>query len=336
MFLALSLTRPEGAIYFFVALLTRILIERKKVFHWKLFLWGGLFLVPFTLYHILHFFYFRDIFPNTYYAKVDSNGIFRLINLDKQGWNYVWQYFKNTRYLIFLPVVILAGPIVLRKWSRDFLGLYILVFVVPLYVVWVAGDWMCQYRFLSHYSVILLVLFFAACIPIGKGLSRFMPRFEMEKLAFVFALPFVLLAGWRVFVETPAARMKPSTHLLCVKEKGDKYNEIFDQALIQNPSVLEVDIGATSWYGRYEIIDLAKLADYHFARQGWRTYFGDYIFRERKPTILHSQEYFTRMSAWDRFSRELSEYADINPLFNKASPYFNRIRKETFCNPSTA
>lgn len=334
-FFLISITRPEGAIYFFIALFTRCFLERKKIFSLRFLFWVLLFFVPFILYHIIHYLYFQNIFPNTYYAKTENaTAIFRLLNIDKRGWNYVISYFKDTHYFIFLPLILICFYGALRRSIKDFLPFLLLFFVIPLYVVWVIGDWMFQYRFLVHYSIILAFLFISSCIIFSEWLTKKFSRISPVALSHIICLIGVIIIGTRAFIETPKAVKNPSTPMSVVKSKAQIYNNILSKAMIQNPLVVDVDVGGTSYFGKFDIVDLGKLADVHISKYHWANYFGDYIFRERKPTIIHSQGYYTKMAHWERFPEIKSDYIDINKLF--FSNEFNCIKRDTFSNPDSS
>lgn len=332
----LSVTRPEGPMYFAVAVAARILCERRQILSRRFTAWALAFLLPFAFYHAAHFAYFHEWLPNTYYAKVPPGiraGLKSVLGRDNRGWEYVVDYFRDTRCYLLLPVVLLAGPLLLRRTRYDFAALYILLAVIPLYAVWVCGDWMFAHRFLVSFSLVLFIIFAAGTAVLAEWARRQWPRLPARIVIWVVAFLQAAIVGGQCARMTPRDAANPSTQFNWVKEFAVRLNRIFDDAMIQHPSVLLVDAGATSWLGNFEIVDLGKLADYHLARYNWGDFFADYIFRERKPTIIHSQGYFTEAAAWDRFPETELEYADISrlDLFG-----FNRIRRDVFTSPTLA
>ncbi|PJZ45101.1 hypothetical protein [Leptospira brenneri] len=123
-----ALTRPEGALFLFLSSLDWLF--RKKL--WKPVLFGFLFL----LFLGFRYFYYEDIFPNTFYAK-GSKGAYFL-----QGLYYLFYFIWS--YPLYLFVFILTG-IQIYKSIRDHKKLRFLftsVILYILYVLYVGGDFM--------------------------------------------------------------------------------------------------------------------------------------------------------------------------------------------------
>ncbi len=141
-----ALTRPDGMIFYMMALPYIVLTARRKT---KVLYY----LIPLVLiyapYWIWRYNYYGWFFPNTYYAK--SANLSNYI----QGWKYLTMYF-DTYYLLYLlfPVGLATILILIRKFimgrtiiltdRMDKIRLLFLLFVVPyiFYVVRVGGDFM--------------------------------------------------------------------------------------------------------------------------------------------------------------------------------------------------
>ncbi len=119
LFCLVSMTRPEGIMYVFVALIVKIVFAiqgRQKGQIKQLGLWFLFFLLPFSLYHAWRMWYFSWPFPNTYYAKLGTGKTFRPFSWTTKGWKYINKYLNNHlfQYVLILFPLALAG---IRGWK---------------------------------------------------------------------------------------------------------------------------------------------------------------------------------------------------------------------------
>ena len=156
-YLALALTRPEGALFIAVpglyllwqarphmqarrpegcaerptARLRQVLSQR---WLWLLIFFGGM-----LLYAFWRWIYFGELLPNTYYAKVGGAGGLR------RGWEYLARFAEHRPHtFIFLLGALLLGGLGSRM-GRLLLSTVLLLAVA---VVVEGGDWMREFRLL--------------------------------------------------------------------------------------------------------------------------------------------------------------------------------------------
>src|SRR5262249_34623432 len=146
-----TLTRPEGALYFAVlSVLTVVPAFTGRVPARRLLLWLAAYAVIGLPHVSWRYYYYGDLLPNTYYAKV--NGAYW-----SSGLKYLYLYL---RYNAILPLQAALGVIGWFLASRDtrtrqasFAGLGFLAAHV-LYVSYVGGD-MYEFRFMDVVEPIL-------------------------------------------------------------------------------------------------------------------------------------------------------------------------------------
>jgi len=142
-YLALALTRPEGAAFIIVPgiyLLARCgswqrlgAILRQ---HW---LWLAIFVGGMLLYNGWRLVYFGELLPNTYHAKVGGPEV------ATRGWEYLVRFtFERPFGLVMLAMVLLLGGPALRLVAL----LMGTILVQAAVVVLEGGDWMREFRLL--------------------------------------------------------------------------------------------------------------------------------------------------------------------------------------------
>ena len=146
LFLAVSLTRPEGVIFFAAAAFAVIIdfIKRKRNLDRAFAVWFGIFILTYIAFYIWRFSYFGQWLPNTFYAKAGGG---------------VAKYIEGARYLLLNSSKLLWGnPILLIFPLLPFLGktgagirlnfLGLAVAAQGAFVLFAGGDWMPGARFL--------------------------------------------------------------------------------------------------------------------------------------------------------------------------------------------
>ena len=117
LFFLLTMTRPEGAMYACIALLVRTVAAAQARRPLALLAWVLALLVPFAAYNGWRYWYFGWPLPNTYYAKVDDQNVFRPFAWDVRGWKYAREWFGNHGTVYALPLLV-VGLTGLARWRR--------------------------------------------------------------------------------------------------------------------------------------------------------------------------------------------------------------------------
>jgi len=169
-YLALALTRPEGAVFIAVPgvyLLSRIRSRERLRQVWsERWRWLAVFAGGMVLYTGWRLIYFGHLLPNTYHAKVGGDALTR-------GWDYV------TRFVEFRPAtfIMLVGALLVGATASR-MGALLLGTVLTLAAVVVleGGDWMREFRLLVPAGVLLAAL-------LAVGLQRLARESLLSRLA---------------------------------------------------------------------------------------------------------------------------------------------------------
>jgi hypothetical protein len=131
-----AMTRPEGNLFFALAMLHRLLVSRERRIDLTTI---GIYLGLYVPYFAWRWHYYGWLFPNTFYIKSSGGqGTFG------RGVFYLWQFFKDYGVWFVVPLVVPPAARTWRVWT-----LAVLVVVgFGLYVASVGGDFMGLYRFL--------------------------------------------------------------------------------------------------------------------------------------------------------------------------------------------
>ncbi|MEC7564600.1 MAG: hypothetical protein VX738_02855, partial [Planctomycetota bacterium] len=149
----LTMTRPEAMLFVFITGLFTLFGNGLSSRNWRAL---GILTISFLGLWIPYFLwrwnYYGDIFPNTYYAKLNTDGLSRLSN----GFYYLHTFARIPSFLLPLgiacPVLALLrlrfGEHHLRSLGRPIIYMLTIAIVATAYVGYSGGDHMPAYRFL--------------------------------------------------------------------------------------------------------------------------------------------------------------------------------------------
>jgi len=168
-----SLIRPEGILIFLIFLFYKLFIERESLKECGIYLAG--FVILLLPYFIFRYFYYHDLLPNPFYAKVglswESIG---------DGIKYFWLFLRHYGFWGLFYLI----PIYLYKRSDNLLKLFaLIIFVYTFYIIGVGGDVLKVHRFFI--PVLPFIYLFA-----GKMVFDLFIRFKKR---FTLTLSLVLL-----------------------------------------------------------------------------------------------------------------------------------------------
>lgn len=161
-----AVTRPEGILYgtFALAAVAGNAILRKKELK-PLSIAGAWTLLPFGLQFLWRLWYYGDLLPNTFYAKMDANAAFYI-----RGFEYIKLWFG---YNPLLAVSLLAGAACVMRLSPSIRFLVAFAWLGVGSVVIMGGDHFMGARLLVPFFPVLYVI---AGELVGAFLRAF-PRF---------------------------------------------------------------------------------------------------------------------------------------------------------------
>lgn len=326
----IAMTRPDGLLYVGLYPLLTLFAHGRPVrigpAAGRIARYAAVFLLLFGGFLAFRFFYFGDLYPNTYYAKRGETGRLALDLLTLQP--YMWRNlgglvesatgFDGEALLVVLAaaVVFLAVRHRLRWVHGAVLGFAGCAAAAYLLL---PGDWMGEHRFATPF----FPFFYAGAALVAVAVAReLIPgrswRLRLGWLAAGSALalaPLLFLPRSRAYAAEPAL---PFT--MVVEANGRRINRYADALGIAEGSFLLPDVGGALWASRLRIYDLGGLTDRTVARTIWadRGAFHDYIFAEARPTFILTHGIWTMIAALEADPRFQRDYLPLSLEGNPA------------------
>jgi len=319
--LLLLATRPEAPLYWAVvgaAAAIRLLRQlpdqpraagrRRGRALLPLLLGGGLLLG-------LRLWLFDAWLPNSYRIKAASFPFAPGSLFDPQGagWQYLGTFVLRETLLPHL-VILLLGLLPRRGRSSYLLGLGLLGagFLFPLLA---GGDWMPQHRFLAPLLPLLLLLTAASLGRLTLALSRQPLILGQPLLAGRVgwgALLLLAVMGVPRVVQlrsgAPVA-LSGFTTFATVAERGRAFGSLAGTLQLSRASLLDPDIGGTSFASGLAVHDLFGLADRALPGIRWQPpLVREHLLHELEPTFVHLH------GAW-LSAYYLHEYPELDTLY---------------------
>jgi hypothetical protein len=190
----LALTRPEGVIYWLPLFAFAALVHRgEKRSLRDVFPALGPALVIYLPWVLFRLAYFHDVFPNTYYAKMDGMRMTQVM----RGMDYIGSFMRQSEIQVSLIMLGLGGILYLARrrnrpasdWlSWQVLGLGLIACTV-FFILSSGGDWMNQHRFIQPTLPVLMLLvgwsgaYLGGLVPTGSGRTALMAALALVFLS---------------------------------------------------------------------------------------------------------------------------------------------------------
>jgi hypothetical protein len=302
---ALALTRPDGILLLGAAALMRILWDRRPR-------WYLLAFAPVAAHFAFRYLYYAFPLPNSYYVKSRSFELRQLWNLRSTGWGYVGSFFRE-HHLSFGSCLVALSLLGFRRWYPRLVA-WSLLFATLAFPLYARGDWMAEGRFAVPLLPIGVVL---ACDGMEQLMTLLVRR--PRAAALVTSAALVMLAGLLIPVEyrlTLGRRGRYPAPAHFVVDRANQYVTSAHELEVPQPfSVVEGDLGGTSWVNGFRVLDLGALGDVAITRaNGNYTAFREHVLAEERPAFLRLQGF------WGRFRFfELPEFAEEYLPFQRPS-----------------
>lgn len=295
-FALLAMTRPEGAMYGLLAggwlLWTRPRRLRR---------WAPAFLLPLLLFEAARLWYFAWPLPNTYYAKAGSDGILDRLDPASAGMRYLARHAPEHALPWLLPAALVG--LVPGRGARPLLLAW--AAAAAFFAAWSGGDWMKGARWLSFVVPPL-------CVLGGLGLARLVPRRGPPRAAGL-ALALALVLAWALpqVRATQAYARKPETSPMGVRPRMLHARDIQGDLLLERPTLLDIDMGATTTWSGMVVVDYGRLLDVPMAHHRYRRdVIEEHLTRWHRIDIAHLHGKWaqrTRLAEQPWWKRELVE-----------------------------
>ena len=323
MFILLTLTRPEGMLFFGLTMMwllfETMMDARNRAQNFKrLAAWSAIYFVPIGVYVLWRQWYYGYPFPNTFYAKAGLSGEYFSAGVD-----YFRSFAKNDLLgglLLVLPVVVLIR----RKWRRDLLFLFFLCAGYTAYVIAVGGDALPAFRFFVP-ILPLIYLFVQEFFVELYGWAR-ARRPALAYLAVL--LPIVVgYFTWTIpYADIREAWMRENALVQKMARTGKWMKEHSAPGTVAAAST----IGALAYYSEVTLIDMLGLTDETIAHHPEKIPGVESGWRERNYNVTYL---LSRKPEWICFSTGIkpSAFAE-RALFTRAE--FRRWYYPYYFHPS--
>ncbi|MFA5404145.1 MAG: hypothetical protein WC358_04350 [Ignavibacteria bacterium] len=273
----ISLTRPEGFLFSFAFLVAIFFFAKdsRKYFFYTL----SVYLILFIGFLSFRYFYFGELLPNTYYAKLDYGIIgYNEVRIYRYGVLYVLKFFlRNLQFAVLLLYLIFR--IKFRLKEKNIILLLTFIFVQFVFVVYAGGDWMEHFRFVVCVIPFLSLL---STIALKDLYKRKLSGNIDYKILYVIGILFLSVNIYFSNIDIVNTEKILWNRVKCVST--DLKNIIPSNSLVANGSA-----GVIPYYLEdVNFIDVIGLNDKYIAKYGKRDdiwfekYSTDYVF-ERNP-----------------------------------------------------
>jgi hypothetical protein len=276
----ISLSRPEGILFSVAFVCFTYINSKNKSFTFRIFFLYG---ILFGAFLIFRYFYFDDILPNTYYAKIghDILGYYE-IRTYKNGFFYILDFLRHNPQF-FLPALLIPFTVETLKQNKTFLLTLIIIFLQFAFIIFSGGDWMVQYRFM-----VPAIPFLSLAVAIS--IKEFLKSFASKKIAkdSFLAIVFIIITGSLFFADYKIINIETDLWNNLKNLSGNIKAEIHVNSLAANGSS-----GIIPYYLEdVNFIDIVGLTNKTIAKHGFRhgTWFErslpDYVYSKNPGWLI--------------------------------------------------
>lgn len=273
-----TLTRPEGAGVFALALLWVALVLRQR----RLAAWGLLLFAPVVGAHLLfRVLYYGQWLPNTWYAKAPGG-----LESAAEGWLYLKGFLLAHGLGWSLPALL---GVALLPEDRDWRLPTMLLTVVTgacAYVVWVGGDFLPAWRFLAPYLPLLALLICAGGYWAGAALAPQLPRPVRGHAPLLAAAVCALAMGVPSLVMVREQSAEAYGGMQIDADTNDRFGRWLDRTLPAEAFVAGSAMGRIPYLTGRRTLDMLGLTDAHVAHQGRTASTGARAHRRMAPEYV--------------------------------------------------
>ncbi len=319
--LLIALTRPDGILFAAAYPLWELVTRRDRRASLRpIAAYAAVFAAGFGAFLLFRWNYFGDLLPNTYHVKGGGSAaaLANLLLLTPDGFARIYELFYSTFSLFggLLMAGLAAGLIYLRL-TRALKPVLLPALLLSLIATALYGlmplDWMGEFRFSTPFYIPFYVLAYGVFEGLWTRLT--LPARSRNLTAFT-ALAFVFTVSAGTFgLRTVKFASQPPVDFTVIRtDYAERFDRYADLLGLGDASVLLPDLGATLYYSRLRIYDLAGLTDKTVARVLYRDQAAlhDYIFETARPTFIHVHAGWSYLAGLDKDPRFRRDYLPIH------------------------
>ncbi len=295
----LTLTRPEGLLFFALAVVVKFFPERDFK---RLARWAAPYLILLAVYLAWKYWYFGNLLPNTFYAKT-GRGLYQYLG----GLFYTYSYFKNyggvvVPVLVLLPLLTWGNLTGVKKKALSFLLLSFAGWVA--YSVYKGHDPLPSFRFFVLILPITFLLIMQGLAVLQDAVRKLLqpsrPASVAAGLMTVAIVGLLVTQSMIVTYLSTASRTRMQEYQVHITGMDARHEFIpMGKALRRlappDAEIAVIDAGAIPYFSGLYTIDRWGLIDPHIARHGGGGNIGEkydaaYIL-ERKPAFIQTKMY---------------------------------------------
>ncbi|MDT8390993.1 MAG: hypothetical protein RRC34_10850 [Lentisphaeria bacterium] len=319
----MALTRPEGILFALAFPVIAGISFLRNSGPWKIIvkntcLFGGSLMSPLFIYMLFRWVYFKDIMPNTFYAKGGPSFAAALHLLSPP-----WQSMQATFTLFSAAFSWMAGLIMIFLTGMCFHLLFFrtksskTILLIPFVgVSWAVfcllpPDWMGEFRFANLFYLLMPLLFFTCVAELFSDSfnQRFWQKALLSGVTLLVAIQSLMTYSPRSgrFSTQPTVPFK-----VIARRYAVKFNDYADRLNTGATTFLCPDLGGALYFSRHRIYDLGGLCDKTIARCFRRRDYAavaDYILDDLQPIFIHMHEVWSVKSGLFYDERFRERYA---------------------------
>lgn len=290
----LAVSRPDAAVYVMAGSVAALLARRRSTegrhILGPIALWLAVPMAVLAAWTWFSLNRFGHPLPNTYYAKVDTPLVDRLIHpveSMREPLRGTWVFALSTVAVGLVPALVVG---IQRRW-RGPASTALLFLLASLALPLSERDWMLDHRFFTA-SVPLLLVFVALGVEDlwlrreGNGTSS---ATRVLGVASVAGLVLWTVANVQLTVEARLAEFEGQVTTESIAHQARLIATVADHHGVHDPLVLTADAGATIFDEQLRLVDMAGLVDPQIGQlmqEPDRR--AEYAFAERRPDVIRT------------------------------------------------
>lgn len=326
----ITLTRPDGALYFAVyPALLALQAARQNGSLRAATRAGAVYAAVFALalgaLTLFRWQYFGDLVPNTFHVKGSgmAENLVNLLLLTPHAFQRVFELFYSVLsyfggFLLTGMLIAITALIARRQFPAALSPAALMTLASMALYALMPLDWMGEARFSTPFYVPFLILMFG----VGATTLKHLPLtpINRNRLAFLTLTLTLLTSAAAGGVRSSQYISQSETNQgrqinfdYITHQYALRFNRYAEQLGVQNGSLLLPDMGGTLYYSNLRVHDLVGLTDRTIAKTRLvdQPAFYDYIFETLKPTFIHTHGPWAYQTQFDNDPRFRRDYLPI-------------------------